>query len=242
MLKLKENQDIYLKGGSEAVILLHSFTGTVRDVKKLANLVHNEGYTCYVPAYKGHGLSIESLIEYDINDWYQHVQESYDFLKESGFEKISVLGVSLGGLLSLKLTETNEINKCIVMSTPQKRTTEDIKRRLYSYGERINAIQGLEYEESNRQLSLIEQYDEGSKVFSEMIEDIMDNLKNIQVPVLIMYGELDEPSYKESAEYIFEQLTTNSKTLISYENATHLMTQSKDKEKIERDIIKFLNK
>ena len=57
------------------VILLHSFTGTVRDVKALAEFLNEAGYTCYIPAYKGHGLSLEGLLAYTTNDWWEQVQD-----------------------------------------------------------------------------------------------------------------------------------------------------------------------
>ena len=56
-MKVKSPQSIYLKGHrQQAVLLLHSFTGTVRDVKHLAQQLNEEGFTCYVPSYPGHGL------------------------------------------------------------------------------------------------------------------------------------------------------------------------------------------
>nr|WP_263313792.1 alpha/beta fold hydrolase [Mammaliicoccus sp. Marseille-Q6498] len=240
MLKLKEPHSIFLKGGKEAVLLLHSFTGTVRDVKDLATTLNQEGFTCYVPAYKGHGLSIEGFIEYNTNDWWKQVEESYQFLKAEGYDNISVLGVSLGGLMSLKLAETNEIKKCIVMSAPNNRTSEDIKRRLLSYGERINQIQGLNQAESEKQLSLIDDYEFGATVFMELIEDIMSHLQLIKMPISIMYGEQDQLSYHDSAEYVYSKVGTSEKTLTSYEKAGHLMTRSEDKVKVEKDIVAFL--
>lgn len=51
-MKVKSPQSIYLKGHrQQAVLLLHSFTGTVRDVKHLAQQLNEEGFTCYVPSY-----------------------------------------------------------------------------------------------------------------------------------------------------------------------------------------------
>jgi len=242
LLKLKESRNVYLKGGNEAVLLLHSFTGTVRDVKDLAVTLNEEGYTCYIPAYKGHGLSVESLLKYNTDDWWQQVQNSYQFLKDEGYKDISVLGVSLGGLMSLRLVETSDIKKCVVMSVPNNRTSIDIKRRLYSYGKRINQIQNLDQNESDRQLALIDGYDEGAQVFSSFIEQTMKELCSIQIPISIMYGELDQSTYKDSAEHIYKEIGTQQKTFTSYEKATHLMTRSDDKEKVEKDIIQFLNK
>ena len=232
MLKLKESQNVFLKGGDEAVILLHSFTGTVRDVKALAEFLNEAGYTCYIPAYKGHGL----------NDWWKQVQDSYHYLKDSGYESIHVLGVSLGALMSLKLVETFDVKKCIAMSTPHNRTNKDIKRRLYHYGERINQIQGLDEEESKRQLALIDDYDEGAHIFTSFIEDIMNHLDAVKIPISIKYGELDQTFYQDSAERIYHDIASEHKELTAYKNATHLMTRSEDKEQIEKDILEFLKK
>ena len=46
-MKVKSPQSIYLKGHrQQAVLLLHSFTGTVRDAKHLAQQLNEEGFTC----------------------------------------------------------------------------------------------------------------------------------------------------------------------------------------------------
>lgn len=60
MIKVKEPNPIFLENRDtqHAVLLLHSFTGTVRDVKLLATKLNKAGYTCLVPAYRGHGLMI----------------------------------------------------------------------------------------------------------------------------------------------------------------------------------------
>lgn len=68
----------------------------------------------------------------------------------------------------------------------------------------------------------------------------MTNLNKIQNPISIKYGERDQQSYKESAEYIYEHVSSNEKTLTAYPNSLHLMTRSEDKDEIEENIIAFL--
>lgn len=240
MLNLKEPRHMYLKGGEKGVLLLHSFTGTTRDVKDLAYNLNKQGFTCYVPAYKGHGLSVEAFIDYQIDDWWNQVLKSYQFLIDEGYEEINVLGVSLGGLFSLKLSEEKEINKSIIMSAPNNKDNNNIKKRIRSYGKRMNHIQNFDENESERQLSLIDSYDEGATKFCDYIEEIMTNLNKIQNPISIKYGGRDQQSYKESAEYIYEQVSSNEKFLTVYPNSSHLMTRSEDKDKLEENIIEFL--
>ena len=65
--------------GKSCDIVVTFFTGTIRDVKLLANKLHKVGYTCYVPAYEGHGLLLENLLEYDTDDWLKTAQAGYRF-------------------------------------------------------------------------------------------------------------------------------------------------------------------
>ncbi|MFQ3792071.1 alpha/beta hydrolase [Staphylococcus nepalensis] len=113
MINVKEPNSIYLEDTSSehAVLLLHSFTGTVRDVKLLATKLNKAGFTCYVPSYKGHGLMLESLMAHDATDWWQDALDGYHFLQEKGYSNISVCGISLGGILSLKLAEEKRLTQ-----------------------------------------------------------------------------------------------------------------------------------
>ena len=54
MINVKAPNSLFLEQqeASHAILLLHSFTGTIRDVKLLANKLHKVGYTCYVPHMK----------------------------------------------------------------------------------------------------------------------------------------------------------------------------------------------
>jgi len=69
----------------------------------------------------------------------------------------------------------------------------------------------------------------------------MDKLALLTSPISILYGELDEPLYKESAEVIFQGVATNEKTMKGYPNSKHLMTLGTDMNDVNKDILTFLN-
>lgn len=242
MIKVKEPNPIYLENenAQHAVLLLHSFTGTVRDVKLLATKLNKAGYTCLVPAYRGHGLMISELMQYTIQDWWQDALAGYQQLKEEGYKKITVLGVSLGGLLSLKLAEEQEVHSVVVMSTPYKKGDASLEMRLKNYGSRMGQLLGLNEDEINRQIALIPQYEAGLYEFKRMVDDIMSNVKHIDVPITIKYGKEDELSYEKSANYIYNQIEHSKKSIKGYDLCHHLMTQGKGKEAVEEDTLAFL--
>ena len=105
-MRIKTPSPSYLKGtNGHAILLLHSFTGTNRDVKHLAAELNDQGFSCYAPNYPGHGLLLKDFMTYNVDDWWEEVEKAYQFLVNEGYESISATGVSLGGLMTLKLAQ-----------------------------------------------------------------------------------------------------------------------------------------
>jgi len=112
MLKLRQPKPLFLKASQQAVLLLHAYTSTIQDMKALAKFLHQHGYTCYAPSYAGHGLTIDEFLDYTTADWWQDTYNAYQLLENQGYKHIAVIGVSLGAILSLKLTEHFPIDAC----------------------------------------------------------------------------------------------------------------------------------
>lgn len=74
-------------GGRKAVLLLHGFTGSTRDVKQLGRYLQDYGYTCHAPLYEGHGRQPSELISTGPEDWWGNVIDGYEFLKQQGLMK-----------------------------------------------------------------------------------------------------------------------------------------------------------
>ncbi|MEK3980519.1 hypothetical protein MKY37_15930 [Psychrobacillus sp. FSL K6-2836] len=85
------------------------------------------GCTCYVSLYKRHGVKPEALLNATINDWSKNIKEAYYFLEQRGYKKISLIGLTVGGILSLKLAQDEQIERLIVMSVLKDRTAETVK-------------------------------------------------------------------------------------------------------------------
>ncbi|UBV39919.1 alpha/beta hydrolase [Staphylococcus xylosus] len=241
MINIKAPNPIFLEQhkAEKAILLLHSFTGTVRDVKLLATKLNKAGFTCYVPPYKGHGLMLDTLMDYDVDDWLNDAIEGYQFLQDKGYSKINVCGVSLGGILSLKLAEQHDINAIAVMSTPYRKSDAGLGGRLEDYGQRIGHLLGLDQVEIDTQLKQIHNYGPELQKFQLLVENVMSNLDRITSPIAIKYGERDDVSYKTSADYIYNQIQHEHKEVRGYKMSKHLMTHGEGHIEVEQDIIAF---
>lgn len=242
MMKIVPPKPFFYKGGEKAVLLLHSFTSNTIDVKKLGKYLQENNYSCYAPLYRGHGLTAEELIRYGPSEWWQDVLNGYRLLQDEGFEKIAVIGLSLGGVFALKVGQELEVNGVVTMSAPIHREVSVLQKRVFHYAKRYKLLEGKHEEQINVEMKLLQNMSIDSLVeFQLLINVTMDKLALINSPINILYGELDEPLYKESAEVIFQSVTTNQKTMKGYPNSKHLMTLGTDLKNVNKDILTFLN-
>ncbi|KQL36175.1 carboxylesterase [Psychrobacillus sp. FJAT-21963] len=241
-MKLVPPKPFFYKGGEKAVLLLHSFTSNTNDMKKLAKYLQENNYSCYAPLYSGHGLTPEELLTYRPSDWWQDVLNGYQLLKDEGFEKIAVIGLSLGGVFALKVGQELEINGVVTMSVPIHREATFLQKRVFHYAKGYKQLEGKNEEQINLEMIHLQNMPIDSlNEFQQLIDLTMNKLALLNSPIRILYGELDEPLYKESAEVIFQSVATNRKTMKGYPNSKHLMTLGTDINDVNKDILTFLN-
>lgn len=241
MKRIVKPKPFFLKGGEQAVLLLHSFTSNTRDVRKLGKFLNENGFTCIAPIYNGHGLSPEQLVSTHPIDWWKNVEESYQLLKREGYSQIAVVGISLGGVFALNVGQSFHVNGIVIMSVPFRREVNSLKERLLNYARAFKQFEGKDDNQLSDEIRELEKSSLNCLLdFKNHIDETMKNLDKIDQPLLIMYGELDEPLYKESANYVYDQVCSKYKIIENYPNSGHLMTLGKDQEKIHKDILAYL--
>ena len=88
--------------GSIGVICVHGFTGTPYDMRFVGGELARAGYHVHGLRLPGHGTSVEDLDDTRWTDWADAVEDAFDAMRLS-CNRVAVVGLSLGGLLSLHL-------------------------------------------------------------------------------------------------------------------------------------------
>src|SRR5699024_5215934 len=117
-MKIKQPEPFTFEAGPRAVLLLHGFTGHSADVRMMGRFLEKKGYTTHAPIYRGHGLPPEELIKANPDQWWEDVQHALKHLRDLGYEEIAVAGLSLGGVLGLKLAYSEKVKAMISMCAP----------------------------------------------------------------------------------------------------------------------------
>ncbi|MCA0984596.1 alpha/beta fold hydrolase [Halobacillus yeomjeoni] len=241
-MKIKQPQPFTFEEGERAVLLLHGFTGHSADVRMLGRFLQKHGYTTHAPIYRGHGQELEALIDARPEDWWADVQEALNHLRELGYEKIAVAGLSLGGVLGLKLAYSEPLKGLVTMCAPmffdnEKQLTQGFEFKARQYKQ----LEGKDKETIDREVK--EMLDDSEEMFKELgkfITSVHDDVDQIYTPTFVVQAENDEMINTDSANYIYKQVEADQKDIKWYKNSGHVITMDKEKEQLHEDILEFL--
>ena len=91
--------------GTIGVVCVHGFTGTPYDMRFLGGQLARAGYHVHGLRLPGHATRVEDLDETRWTDWAGAVEDAFDAMRRT-CNRVAVVGLSLGGLLSLHLAAT----------------------------------------------------------------------------------------------------------------------------------------
>lgn len=115
------NEAFYFPGtNGKAVLLVHGWTSTAYEVRRLGKYLNKNGYTVYGPMLKGHGTVPKDLENITWNEWLEDAKNAYEKLKNS-HQKVYIAGTSIGASLAMIMAQRKpEIAGLVLMATPHK--------------------------------------------------------------------------------------------------------------------------
>jgi carboxylesterase len=241
---------IYKSGKIDAaVLLIHGFTGTPDCMRGLANHLNKSGFTVHAPLLPGHGTTREDLEKTGWNEWYACCQESFFKLRET-HKEVFVAGISLGGLLTLKLAEDHSqavaaltslaapaflqnwvhVALPIIAKTPlnllyryQKKLEPDIKDPVAK--QNYWSIQDMP-------IKCIHS-------LTKLQAKVRTGLPKIVSPILLMHSRYDSTAPYESMNYIARRVSSKITETITLENSYHLLTVDYEKDLVNAKTSEF---
>ncbi|RAN89702.1 carboxylesterase [Bacillus sp. SRB_28] len=242
MMKLASPKPFTFEGGDRAVLLLHGFTGNSADVRMLGRFLEKKGYTCHAPIYKGHGVPPEELVRTGPEDWWKDVMNAYQHLKDQGYEKIAAVGLSLGGVFSLKLAYTLPILGVVPMCAPMYIKSEEIMYQgILAYAREYKKREQKSPERIEQEMFEFKQTPMNTlKALQELIRDVRNNVDMIYAPTFVVQARHDEMINTDSANIIYNGVESTLKDIKWYEDSTHVITLDKERDVLHEDVYNFL--
>lgn len=240
-MKIKKPEPFTFEAGPRAVLLLHGFTGNSADVRMLGRFLERKGYTSHAPIYRGHGLPPEELTKANAKQWWEDVLQAYAHLEELGYKEIAVAGLSLGGVLGLRLAYSKKVKAVIPMCAPMFFDNKtQLTKGFRFFAKEYKELEGKDDATIKQEVEQLMEKSSGMfQEIADLITDVKSNVEMIYTPAMVVQAKNDEMINTDSANYIYENIQSDEKSIKWYD-ATHVITLGDKKEELHEDIYAFL--
>ena len=245
----------------EAIVLVHGFIASPFEVQELAQALHKEGRTVYMPLIYGFGSDGAVANQATLHDWKKSVKDAVQ-LVHTCYEKISLIGFSLGGGLSADfvLKENPSYITSLVLMAPYFRPASKFGSLLNSF---LNffmsevSLEELFVLSSHPDLVIPLKYPGfyNETMPLQAVETILElktefeklpSMEKSKIPMLLAYSEADQTvDFKYASELVTSHFThTHFRVSHLEENIPHQVAVSSPQNQPEalfEDIIRFLN-
>jgi len=96
-----EHEAFTLHGGNQAALLIHGFPGTPAEMRPIADVLHQEGWSIHAPLLPGFGTQIETLAERKQGEWAQAIRTTLNDMQQT-YDTVILVGLSMGGALAIE--------------------------------------------------------------------------------------------------------------------------------------------
>lgn len=219
-----------------ACLIIHGFGGNVGEVGTLRDYLSDKGFFVVCSTLKGHTGIKRDMAGVHYSEWINSAEKDLICLIPR-FERVIVIGFSMGGLIAANLALKHRVSGIATLSAPIYYW--DIKRIF------ANIINNLK----TRNYVNIQYYTKSAFTiplsalinFRVLLYRSKPIFRQITCPIFVAQGMMDDTVQHRSAEYIFNSAASSVKRKKYYQNANHLICHSSDKEALFEDIFRFIN-
>ncbi|MFX0122752.1 MAG: alpha/beta hydrolase [Candidatus Hodarchaeota archaeon] len=237
----------YFEGGEVGVLLAHGFTASPTETLPLGRYLHQRGYTVHGVLLAGHGTNYRELPRLSWQNWYQSVENGFDYLKNH-CESVIPIGASLGALLCLFLVHQrseSKLTKLCLLSPPFALKSKLIRLiRILKFFRKFlyKGEESLQYFRDHNLYSYMYRPTASIIQLTRFLEHIHEQTIRINIPTLIAYGVLDDMISVSAILDAKKQKFSPETSVITLElpNSGHILTVEPDSEDLFNNIEEFL--
>lgn len=207
------------KNGKD-VVLLHGWGQNIEMMNPIGKGLESDYYITVIDL-PGFGSSSEPTYAYTIYDYYEIVSELLSKLK---IDNPVMIGHSFGGRVAIVYAAKKKVSKLVLLSVPFRRSTKrnTFKVKVLKFLKKVPVVKELESYMKTKIGS--SDYRNASPMMRNILvnvvnEDLTGYLKQISVPTLLIWGDLDNAVPIEDARYA-ESIMEDA-GLVVYEGCTH---------------------
>jgi carboxylesterase len=234
-----------------ACLLIHGFTGTPKEMRWMGEYLHRHGYTCLGIRLAGHATRPEDMIRARWTDWVASVEDGYEILRNVN-KDIFLVGLSMGGVLSLLMSTRLQVKGVIAMSTPTQLPTDfpiwaiEFLSRFMKYRPKTNLPPGSGWFDKTVYQDHIAYPKNPVRPAAELKKlmlEMMKALPRVTVPVLLMHSRDERYVAPENLERVYAGLVNASdKTKLYLTGSGHVLPRDASREQVFQSALAFIQR
>ncbi|MFL7813370.1 MAG: alpha/beta hydrolase [Anaerolineales bacterium] len=244
---VKNAEPFYFPGNETGCLLIHGFTGAPTEMRPLGEYLAGKGYSVLGIRLAGHGTRIEDMDRVTWMDWSNSVLDGW-YLLRPNTKRVFLIGLSMGGVLTLYHSSFLPVAGLVGMSTPFQIDDPRLKiLGLYS-----KFVKYADKGESDWQdEDAVEDHFSYSRYptkallqLNRLLDAMRESLPKVTAPALLIHSRKDIGVPLANLEKVYQAIGTpeDSKEQIVLEHSGHVVTRDKDKELVFSAIHDFIQR
>jgi len=240
------------KGAASRIgcLVTHGFTGAPKEMRWMGEYLNHQGYNVCGMRLPGHATKPKDMIRSRLQDWLLCVEDGYNLLQACS-EQVYLLGLSMGGALSLVSASRLPVRGVVAMSTPYRllnfpmRQIARLITWLIPFVAKGGGEPGADWfdQEAFRQHVSYPQNPSRSAIELDLLLGMMrDSLPLVKAPVLLIHSRNDDYVFRGSMEHIHAALGSTDKHMLWVEGAGHVITEEPTKEAVFKAAFDFISR
>lgn len=212
-------------------LMIHGFTGTPKEMRWMGEHLAGQGFSVLGIRLSGHATQPEDMIRSRYQDWTASVEDGYNLLSALT-DRIFLVGLSMGGILSLLMSTRLKVAGVIAMSTPY-RLPDDPRLRFIK---QISAF--IKFMPKDKDAPDAGWFDKQSFLehksypmnpvrsiaeLNSLMAEMRAALPLVNTPVLLVHSRNDNYVIKDSMQWIYDELGTKEKQMLWVEGSGHVI-------------------
>ena len=231
-------------------LVTHGFTGAPKEMRWLGEYLNRQGYTVCGIRLTGHATRPEDMIRSRWKDWLLSVEDGYNLL-HSCTDQIFLLGLSMGGVLSLTAAAQFDIRGVVAMSTPYSLPAVSLPLwvfhlmswfKPYMPKGKVPNSGWFDQEAFLQHVSYPMNPVRSAMELKLLLEEMHAALPKISVPVLLIHSRDDDYVVRDSMQQIYDHLGTSDKQMLWVEGGGHVITEEPTRETVFKAAADFIKR
>jgi carboxylesterase len=234
-----------------ACLLIHGFTGTPKEMRWVGEYLHRQGYTCLGSRLAGHATHPEDMIRSRWTDWAASVEDGYRLLCGVS-DEIFLIGLSMGGNLSLLMSTQLRVRGVIALSTPSRMPTEypiwlmQLLSLFIKFRPKSSEPPGSGWFDQSaykEHISYPQNPVRSAAELKKLILRMNAALPKVTVPVLLMHSKDERYVLPDNIEVIYKRLVNApDKTRLYVTGSGHVLPRDASREQVFQSAAEFIQR